>query len=283
MFGFRTDGKKVKNLETIFRIIPHIMTKRSDAQVYYTEDIALEPLDAYIDQKAKDGINISYMNIIYAALVRLIAEKPKLNRFVIDGRTYKRNAIYVSLMIKKEMTIESEETSIKLKFTGEENIFDVKNKLDQTISINKDLSAKNDMDKLAKVLAKIPNLVLKFIIGSFKYLDKLGLLPKAVLKASPFHTSAFLTNVGSLGIDAIYHHIYDFGNTGLFIAMGKKKKSYICEDENITEAKTISISLVADERICDGFYFANVIKSFNRLIKKPELLETKPALLKDLD
>ena len=99
------------------------------------------------------------------------------------------------------------------------------------------------------------------------------MMPKAVIKASPFHTSAFLTNVGSLGINAIYHHIYDFGTTGLFLAMGKKQKSYICEDDNIVEKKTISIKWVADERICDGYYYANALKQFNRYMKKPEMLE----------
>lgn len=59
------------------------------------------------------------------------------------------------------------------------------------------------------------------------FLDKHGILPKAIIKASPFHTSAFLTNVASLGIDAIYHHLYDFGTTGIFLAMGKRKKLHI--------------------------------------------------------
>ena len=95
MFGYRTDGEKVKDLPAFFRLIPHIMKKRSDAHVYYQEDISLEPLDNYIDAKSKEGINISYMNIIYAAIVRLLAEKPRLNRFVMNGITYQRNKIYV--------------------------------------------------------------------------------------------------------------------------------------------------------------------------------------------
>lgn len=105
------------------------------------------------------------------------------------------------------------------------------------------------------------------------FLDKHGIMPKAIISASPFHTSAFLTNVGSLGIDAIYHHIYNFGTTGVFLAMGKKKKSYVYEDDNIVQEKTISLAWVADERICDGFYYANALKSFYKYMRKPELLE----------
>ena len=42
------------------------------------------------------------MNIIYAALVKIIAQRPNLNRFAMNGVLYERNKIYVSLVIKKE-------------------------------------------------------------------------------------------------------------------------------------------------------------------------------------
>lgn len=283
MFGNRADGRKIKNVDAFFRLMPHIMKKRSDSHVYYTEDIPITKLDEYISKKEQEGIKLSYMNIIYAAIVRLIAEKPRLNRFVMNGRVYARNEIYVSLAIKKEMTAESTETTLKIPFTGDENIFEIKERLDLEIFRNKDLSTENDTDKLATILSKIPNLVLKIAVNSLRYLDRIGYLPKSIINASPFHTTVFLTNVGSLGIDAIYHHIYDFGTTGLFMAMGKKKKSFVYEDDQILEEKTISFALVADERICDGFYFANAMKSFKRYMKKPELLEENITHLEDVD
>lgn len=273
MFGLRSDGRKLKTLGPFFRVIPHVMKERSDAHVYYTQDLPLKYLDTYISKKEEEGIRMSYMNIIYAALVRMLAEKPALNRFVMDGRTYARNGITISLAIKKEMTEETEETTLKIPFTGSENIFEIKDKLDSTITKNKDLSAENSTDRLAKLLSLVPDWLFKFIVNILMFLDKHGMMPKAVINASPFHTSAFLTNVGSLGIDAIYHHLYNFGTTGVFLAMGKKKKAYIYEDDNIVQEKTISLAWVADERICDGFYYANALKSFYRYMKKPELLE----------
>lgn len=282
MFGLRSDGRKLKTLGPFFRVIPHVMKERSDAHVYYTQDLPLKYLDAYISKKEEEGIRMSYMNIIYAALVRMLAEKPALNRFVMDGRTYARNGITISLAIKKEMTEEIEETTLKIPFTGSENIFEVKEKLDSTIAKNKDLSAENSTDRLAKLLSLVPDWLFKFIVNILMFLDKHGMMPKAVINASPFHTSAFLTNVGSLGIDAIYHHLYNFGTTGVFLAMGKKKKAYIYDDDNVVQAKTISLAWVADERICDGFYYANALKSFYRYMKKPELLEKNIEPKKDI-
>lgn len=283
MFGYRSDGRKIKNVGPFFRVIPHVMSTRADSQVYYFEDISLEALDDYISKKELEGIKISYMHIIYSALVRIIAERPSLNRFVMNGSVYARNGIYISLAIKKSMTETVEETTLKIHYDGSENIFEIKDKLDNMIVKNKDLEAKNSTDKLARTLAYVPNFFMKFSIGLLKFLDKHGMMPKSVIAASPFHTSAFLTNVGSIGIDAIYHHIYDFGTTGLFLAMGKKKKSFIFEDDSLKQEKSISIGWVADERICDGFYYANSIKSFNRYMKKPELLEKKIVPKKDVE
>ena len=274
MFGLRSDGRKIKSLDPIFRVIPHVMKERSDAHVYFSQDIPIKSLDEYIAKKEQEGIKMSYMNIIYAALVRMLAEKPSLNRFIMDGRTYARHGIHISLAIKKGMTEESEETTVKIPFKGTENIFEVKEMLDSTIAKNKEVSNQNNTDKLIKFLSYVPDWLYKLIVNILMYLDKHGMMPKFIIELSPFHTSAFLTNVGSLGIDAIYHHLYNFGTTGVFLAMGKKKKSYIYEDDDIVQEKSISLAWVADERICDGFYYANALKSFYRYLKKPELLET---------
>lgn len=274
MFGKRADGKRLRKINPFFMVIPHIMKRRSDAQVYYTQEISLAPIDEYISSKEAEGIKLSYMSIIYTALVRIIAEKPCLNRFVMNGKTYTRNGIDVSLVIKKGMSETAEETTTKLHFTGSENIFEIKSQLDKIISENKDVSAQNSTDKLAKFLAFVPSWLIKLIVNFLIFLDRHELMPKAIIKASPFHTSAFITNVGSLGIDSIYHHLYDFGTTGIFLAMGKKKKSIVnTGDDVLKEEKVISISWVLDERICDGYYYASAVKSFNKYMKKPELLE----------
>ena len=282
MLGYRSDGRKLKNIPPFFKIIPQVMRTRGDSQVYYDYDIPITHMDEYISKKAEEGIKISYMNIVYAAMVRLIAQRPQLNRFVMNGRTYARNGIYISLARKKSLSDEGEETTLKLLFNGTESIFEVKEKLDKVIIENKDTNKENDTDILAKSLSLIPNFLLKIAISFIMFLDKHGMLPKAIIQASPFHTSAFLTNVASLGIDAIFHHLYDFGTTGLFLAMGKKKKGYIYEDEEVKKEKCISLAFVCDERICDGYYFANSVKIFNKYLKKPELLEESIEKVEDI-
>lgn len=283
MFGHRSDGRKIKTLPAFFKVIPSVMLERNDSQVLYKQDIPIKYLDEYIDNKAKDGIKIAYMHIIYAAIVRVIAERPRLNRFVMNGTTYARNKIYVSIAIKKNLTDDGVETTTKIEYQGTETIFDIKQKLDAIIEQNKEVEANNETDKLAKTLGLIPTGLIRVAVKFLKFLDRHGLLPKAIIKASPFHTSVFLTNVGSLGIDTIYHHLYNFGTTSMFFSMGKKKKSLIYEDEEIKEEKCITLAFVGDERICDGYYYANSFKSLFRYLKKPELLETAPDYKQDVE
>ena len=280
MFGHRSDGRKLKTVPPFFRVIPCVMLERNDAQVYFKQDIKLKELDEYIDRKAKEGIKLSYMNIIYAAIVRIIAERPYLNRFAMNGSLYARNQIFVSLAIKKSFADEGQETTIKLPFTGTENIFEIKEKLDRAIEQNKDYSTSNNTDALAKTFSIVPNGFIRAAFKLLKFLDKHGAVPKSIISASPFHTSVFLTNVGSLGIDSIYHHLYNFGTTSLFFAMGKKKKSYIYDDDEMHEEKCITIAFVGDERICDGYYYATSFKQLSKYLKKPELLE-QPGVVKE--
>lgn len=274
MFGHRSDGKELKNVSPLFKIIPSIMKERSDAQVYFNQDIKITPMEEYIAKKAEEGIKLSLLDIVFAAVVRIIAERPQLNRFCVNGRTYARNDLTVSLAIKKSLTDDGEETNIKPYFTGNETIFEVKDILQKMIEENKKVETKNSTDKFINALNKVPTSIFKFIVALIIFLDKHGHLPKSLIKLSPMHTSAYITNVGSLGINSIYHHIYNFGTTSLFFAMGKKKKSYIYEDDEIKEEKVINVAFVGDERICDGYYFASSFRQLHKYLMHPEMLET---------
>lgn len=282
MIGIRKDGRKIKTLPALFRIIPCIMRERNDAEVFFKQDVNIKGMDEYIDKKEQEGIHISYMDIIYASLVRLISQRPELNRFIMNGRIYARNNIVISLAIKKSMSDEGEETIVKIPFTGEETIFEIKEKLNSAIISNKQVTTKNKMDKMAETLNKIPTGLLKTVVNVFKFLDKRNMLPNKILELSPFHASCFLTNVGSLGLDYIYHHIYNFGTVGLFVSMGRKKKSYIFEDDETKEEKCITLGFVGDERLCDGFYFSSSFKLISKYLRRPELLEEKAIFVEDI-
>ena len=133
------------------------------------------------------------------------------------------------------------------------------------------------MDTAARVLMAFPAVILKFVVWFLKLLDYFGLLPKFLTKLSPFHGSLFITNMGSLGMPPVFHHLYEFGNLPVFIAMGAKRTEYVMNKNGEVEKKRyIDFTVVCDERICDGHYYATALKMFKKIIENPEQLLTPP-------
>lgn len=270
MFGKRADGVRVKKLDAIFKLIPYIMKTRTDSQVFFEDRIYLDKVSEYIKKKKEEGIRVTHMEIIIAAIGRLLYERPQLNRFIMNRQIYQRNETVISLAIKKQMMDEAMETTVKFKIKPEDTIFTISDQIKEVVEENKKVTTKNITDKLADFILSFPNFLIKGVVAIIMWMDRHNLLPKAVIDASPFHTSAFLTNLGSLGIDAIYHHIYDFGTTSIFFAMGSKKYE---KDLDGNIQNYINIKVVADERICDGLYYAKSFLLLKKYLQKPELLE----------
>lgn len=274
----RYDGRLIRTIDPFFRLIPYIMNTRLDSQNHFEEEIDLTIIDDFLKQLKLQGYkNISFLHVLMAGFVRTMSQKPALNRFVVGNKIYARNSITLSLAVKKQMTEESPETTIKIAFEPTDTIFDVADKLNRLIAESKDLEASNETDQTAEILSKCPGVLLNIIVWLLKRMDKHGVLPKAVHKASPFHTSAFVTDMGSLGIKSIYHHLYEFGTTSMFISFGKKQRRKILDENNLVlEKKVISVKIVSDERIVDGLYYARAFNLFNNLMKHPEKLLTQP-------
>ena len=90
MFGKRCDGRLVHEIEPFQRIVPYIMKTRTDSMNMFEENITCESMDSYIEEKKREGLDLGYLHIMIAALVRLIALRPQLNRFVVRGKIYTR-------------------------------------------------------------------------------------------------------------------------------------------------------------------------------------------------
>ena len=269
MFGFRPDGKKVRDLDPIQRIMPHIMRHRHDSQNMTQYDCPCEPIDEFIKAEAEKGERYTYMHVLIASLVRLIALFPRTNRFIMNGRIYKRNSIQISFVVKKGLSAEAPDTTVKLDFTGHESISQVRDMIDEAIAKNSNMDANNGTDKLARLITFTPNIVIGALVGLIKLLDKHGLLPKAVINVSPFHTTCFVTNLKSIKGPSIYHHLYDFGNTGMFFSMGKESMVPVVKGKEIVIGKRLPLWIVTDERFCDGFYFVSALKQLRILLADP--------------
>ena len=278
-WGDRYDGRRLRTLNPFYQIMPYIMRTRVDAHDYFEDRIEIRRSESWLRRMRTMGHpHLGFLHLFVAALVRTISQRPRLNRFVAGQRIYARNEILVSLALKKTLHEDSPETTVKLRFRPTDTVFDVAAVIDEAVAANKKLETRNDTDKTARLFMLAPGFVVRFLVWLFRALDFHGLMPKAIHRASPFHTSVFVTDLGSLGIKPIYHHLYDFGTTSIFIAFGGKERELaIYKNGSPVEKKYIGIKVVNDERICDGHYYASAFKYMLDLFKNPEELEQPPA------
>lgn len=254
------------------------MKHRNDAQNLFRGTIDIEKAENYIRRKRMEGMRgFGILCIFIAAYVRLVSQMPGVNRFISGQRIYARNSIDVVMMVKKELNEKGAETSIKIRLEPTDTAGQVYHKLMEEILKNKKESEDNGMDKTADILNKIPRLLLKFSIFALGLMDYFGIMPKSLIEVSPFHGSIFITDLGSLGIPPVYHHLYNFGNVPVFLAFGaKRKQNVLNRNGTVTEKKYVDFTFVSDERTCDGYYFAKALKMLMEILKNPEQLDTPP-------
>ena len=278
--GDRYDGWRLKHVDAYFRVLPFVMKNRLDSQNLYEADLDLDAVEDFIKEHKAEIPELSIMHVIMAALVRTISQKPRLNRFIVWNKLFARNHICLSLIVKRNMTEEGEETLTKTYFDPNDTLADVVRKLQHEVTINLVEGAENDTDAASKLLGALPPFLLRFAIQVLYCMDNMGILPRALHNVSPWHCSFFVTNIGSIGVDSIYHHLNRFGTCSMFVAMGKKKHEYVLDQEGkTTRRKHMSVKFTMDERICDGFYYASSMRYLNKLLANPKVLLTPPDKL----
>ncbi len=275
--GDRKDGWRVRKVDPIFSVIPYFLRTRLDAQIYFEELIPIDNIEKFIKENKAEIPDLSIMHVIMAAMVRLISQRPLLNRFVMWNKIFARNNINFSIAVKRAMSDEGEETLIKPYFLPTDTLLDVVNKTRFELETNQQVGQQNATDTISKILGYMPDAGMRITVGLLLMLDKVGLLPKFIEKVSPWHSTMFLTNIGSLGVESIYHHLYEFGTCSVFLAMGKKSRKHsVNRHGEITPSKTILLKFVVDERICDGFYYALSMRMLNKILADPALLLLPP-------
>ena len=278
---YRADGSRVRSTDAMYELVPYIMPYRYDASNSVTVDIDLGLMQEYIRKCRKKGINMSHMSIIIAGALRIASQNPCLNRFVMNRKIYARNHFCVSFVTLQPG--KTSDTVNKLYFNLDDDIFAVNSKVQEAIERTQQPASQNALDKLMASLVRVPFLV-GAVVGVLKFIDKYFTLPFSIINASPFHTSLFITNLASIRTNAIYHHLYEFGTTGIFISMGQPEKRIEKNGETVEEKKIMPLGIVTDERIANGHYYGRCFRELNRYYKNPELLEVPPEqIVKDPD
>ena len=277
MFGRRPDGRRLNDVDPIVQITPYLMPMRFDAQVFLEHKMDYEKAARYISEKNRQGERITFMQIIAAAYVRSVSQLPELNRFIFNKQYYARNNCSLSYVVLKDpQNNESNEVTARIEFDLTDTIFDVR---DRMVAAQEKIRDEEDdafLTKLAGALLKIPGLATG-IVGLYRLLDRYGLAPGFLIRELPFYSGLFITNNASIGLNHVWHHIYNFGNVSMFIGMGTIMKEATVDSEGKSRMKRwLPLGMTADERMCSGAHYSAFFASMVKYMDNPSLLEVPP-------
>ena len=275
--GDRYDGYRIRKLDGVLTLMPYLQRTRLDSQCFFEDVLEIGNLEKFVEQKKAEIPGLSIMHVIIAGIVRAISQWPYLNRFLVHHKLYAHKTIQLSMMVKRSLDPHEPETAIRPVFDPFDTLYEVAAKINKEVEACRTSGENNETDAAVELLGHLPDWLIKLVAWYIRYSDNRRFMPKFLYEASPYHASAFVANLGSLGIDSVFHHLYEFGTCSFFLTIGKKhRQTKLDKNGKPVTVKTMNLRYVVDERVCEGHYNALAIRFINKLLNNPELLLSPP-------
>lgn len=268
MFGPH-DGRRV-SVHPYRRMMGFLMRGRNESAVYFEQRLDLSRTLPWLE-----STRARLFPLVLHALASTLHDRERLNRFTVGRRTYQRNGVYLSFAAKKAMSDDAPLATIKREFGKGETFGQVQDALGGDVAFAKS-DKPSHIDKELSVLLKLPGFLLAFLIGLLKRLYAWGLAPRSLVDTDPMYTSAFVANLGSIKIDAAYHHLYEHGNCPLFVTIGQVQHEPAVVDGALVAKPMLTLRYTFDERVEDGLYAARSLKLFAERVEDPASWISRP-------
>lgn len=272
-FGDRKDGKLLRDIDSMHYIMPLMYPNRCDNEAFMHVRIDLTNAEQYLEKKNAKNPAYKYnlFQLIVTAMLKTVMLRPLMNRFIANKNLYQRNEITAAFTVKKIFSDHGGEALARIYAKEADTIDSIHDEIYRQVSFcrsdDKDASTAS-MDIIQKIPGK------KLIGAAARFLDRHGWMPKSIIATDPYYCSVVLTNLGSLKLDAGYHHMTNWGTNSVFCAIGLMKKRPFYDDEgNVEMRMSVDLGLTIDERIADGYYYAKTVRLLKTLLENPELLE----------
>ena len=277
----RPDGYPIK-VPGFTKLMPMVSGSRTKSTIFFEQDVYLDKTLDFIKEYNKtrpEGTRrLSVFQLFLTAISRALVERPKMNRFVINNTYYQRNHFSVSFVTKTSMHEDAEEVNVMIPLDPEDNIDSMNERFTKYVDHIKD-GGSNTSDQAVDTLANVPVFLLRFVMAVYRFLDNHNLVTAGMLRVFPFYSTVFLANLGSVQLDSPFHHLFDMGTNGIFLALGLVKKEKSLEDDGTVRIrKKMRMIFSYDDRIIDGYYAGKAIKAIKRHVENPGLMVEKLEL-----
>ena len=278
----RKDGWYISGLDSVHVMMPYMFGDRTINEAVMGEVVDLTEVDRYLAAKnaQNPAFKYTWFHVITAVVAKTILLRPKMNWFIAGGRYYERKQIEVAFNVKKKFTDEAEESMAKfvLDPEGGSPLEQVHSYVQDFVHKVRDEESVVGVSNALNAVQKLPRPIFRLMAWTLKKLEYYGHYPQFLAKDDPCYSSAYITTLGSIKLNADYHHLFNWGTISFFIVISEKKlRPYWHEDGTYDLRNTIKLGLTVDERIADGYYFAKTLRLVRQLFAHPELLDLPAA------
>lgn len=266
----RPDGTRLRKLPAMRVLMPHLMADRNGAAVYLTQRVDLTQTLPWLEQQQQpNGAPITLFHLFLHALAQTLQDWPELHRFVAGGCLYQRTHIELSFAVKKELKTTAGLTAVKLRLERGAGLLAHAAAGDALMLAGRS-TALTVAEREMNLVRWLPPWLLGLVLRLQKGLDAANLLPAVATANDPLYCSAFVANLGSIGLEAPFHHLYEWGTAPLFGVLGKVGPQVFAEADGSVVAKTgCEIRWTYDERIADGLYCAKALQTLQAMLEQP--------------
>jgi len=279
LFG-RPDATPVASVHPIRRIMPFLMPTRNEAFVLFEQEVAAEPARRFLatrNASRPPDRPITLFHLVLRAIGLALADFPRLNRFVAGSRLYERRGIWLAFSAKQRLERDAPIFTSKILFDPTAPLETMVDALYGALGEGRS-GRETATEREVKTFLHLPAGILRLAVRAVRRLDAWGLLPGSFSRGDPLYASAFIANLGSVGLEAAFHHLYEYGTISIFAVMGTQKKAIVVGRDGSPEVREVlQIRWTLDERIIDGMYAGEAMGLVKKIMEDPEKYLGKPA------
>jgi len=275
---FRSDGDRVKGLSPERRFMPFMMPTRNESLVFHEQQYDIAKTRRWLRDfnRANPPQSATMFHLFLWASAQGLDRFPPMNRFVLGRRIYQRRGVQISFAAKKEFSATAPIVTVKKSFAPNEPFAPAVKDMADRIGEGRG-SDQRRVDKELRLALMLPGLILRFVLWFLRKLDFFNLMPRSMIESDPMYASLFVANLGSVGLDNTFHHLYEYGTISIFAAMGTQKKAVVVARDGSPEVREVlQIRWTLDERIIDGMYAGESMQLVKRIMEDPERYIGKP-------
>lgn len=272
--GDRYDATRVDLGRGFKAAFPYLMKGRNESIAYYPVSFDAEPLLAWVEEHKGTDQAITIFEAFLLALVKILRERPTLNRYFIGRRLYQRQDVVLSFIARRQYTDDGSETNVLVRVKPTDDVAAVLAKVRGEIQVAKSGEQKDD-EGMIDLFLRLPRSALRVAVKGLELWDFYLDTPGFLRGIDPLRCSAYVANLGSVGMGAAYHHLFEWGTCSLFITIGQVKPGVCVGDDGQPAVKQmLELRVAFDERIADGYQDARALDRLADYLGDPAQLES---------